>query len=81
MSANYYSDGQHNIICERTGFKIKSSQAKKEWDGSIVRRQSFEKRHPQDLIRSRQDQPGVKDTRPRPDNYFLSINEVTKDSL
>ena len=81
MSANYYKPGAHNVICERTGFKIKSTDARKQWDNVIVRSRSFEKRHPQDFLRSRQDQPGVRDARPRPTDYFLSDNEVTVDNL
>ena len=81
MSANYFKPGAHNVICDRTGFKIKSTHARKEWNGRLVRRESWEPRHPQDLIEARQEAPGVRDARPRPDDYFVDTNEVTPESL
>lgn len=81
MPANYYLPGAHNIQCDRTGFKVKSTQARKQWNNLIVRSESFEPRHPQDYLKSKQDQPGVRDARPRGTDYFLGANEVTASSL
>ena len=81
MANNYYIPGANNVICDRTGFKIKSFQSRKQWDNQIVRSQSYESRHPQDLIESKQDSPGIQDSRPRAEDRFLSTNEVTKESL
>lgn len=79
--SNYFEPGAHNIICQRTGFKIKSIRAKKEWNNLIVRDVSFEHRHPQDYLKSKQDQPGVRDARPRPTTKFLTANEVQASDL
>jgi hypothetical protein len=81
MGANYYLPGAHNVICDRTGFKIKSTQARKEWTGRVVRVESWEPRHPQDFLRSFQDDQSVPDPRPRPADRFLADNEVTADDL
>lgn len=81
MPSNYYRHGDHNIICDRCGRKIKASQSRKTWDNLVVCPEDWEPRHPQDVIRIRAEEPGVKDPRPRPDDYFLSDNEVTADSL
>lgn len=78
---NYFKPGAHNIICDRTGFKIKSTQAKRQWDNLVVRSESWEPRQPQDFVRAKQDQPGVRGARPQPDDYFLATNEVTQDDL
>ena len=79
--ANYYKPGDHNCICDRTGFKVKRSNARKEWNNLIVRRESWEPRQPQDFVRGKKDQPGVRDARPRPADYFLSTNEVSPSDL
>ncbi len=81
MNANYYKDGDWNVICQRTGFKVKASNSVKEWNNLIIRSHSWEIRHPQDFLRSKQDQPGIRDARPRPTTKFLTANEVTASSL
>lgn len=64
--ANYYKYGSWNISCQRTGFKIKAEDARREWNNLIVRRQSFETRNAQDFVRGVPDLPGVRLARPRP---------------
>ena len=81
MSANFFKPGAHNVICDRTGFKIKSTNARKEWNGRLVRKKSWEPRQPQDLIEAVPESPGVRDARPRPADRFLETNEVTPESL
>lgn len=77
----YFKPGAHNQICERTGFKIKSTQTRKEWTNRIVRKSSWEARHPQDLLRTKADRQNVRDPRPESEDTFLATNEVTVDSL
>lgn len=72
----FYLPGAHNKICDRTGFKVKSTDTRKEWNNLVVRRESFELRHPQDLIRSRPDRQQVPDPRSEPDNSFVGPNSV-----
>ena len=79
--ADYYNPGDHNIRCDRTGFKVKRSQCRKEWNNMIVRKESWEPRHPQDLLRSRPDRQQVADPRSESEDVFLGVNEVTADSL
>lgn len=74
--ADYYAPGDFNRICSRTGFKIKASQTKKEWNNQIVRRESWEARHPQDLLRSRPDRQQVPDPRSEATDTFLGTNDV-----
>lgn len=74
--ADYYAPGQHNKICDRTGKKIKSNWSRKEWNNSIVRRQSWEPRQPQDLLRSRPDRQQVDDPRTESTDDFVETNEV-----
>lgn len=42
------------LICDRTGFKVRVKDGlRKEWNGWMVRAESWESRHPQDFVRSR----------------------------
>lgn len=76
-----YKPGEWNVTCDRTGFKIKSGNTRKEWNGKIVRKESWEPRHPQDFVRAIPDFPGVRDARPVPEYRFVATNEVTPESL
>ena len=81
MSANYYNNGDWNVICDRTGFKVKYSGCRKEWNNLIVRRESWEKRNAQDFIKAVKDVQAVPMARPRNTINYLGVNEVTTDDL
>ena len=61
-----YRPGDFYRICDRTGFKVRASETAKEWNGLIVRDQSYETRHPQDFVRGVYDKQNVPDPRPEP---------------
>jgi hypothetical protein len=70
------------LICQRSGFRVPVSEGlAKEWTGLQVRRQSFDTRHPQDLIRAKAEQQQRGSPAPEPQDRFLSTNEVTLASL
>lgn len=79
--STYFKPGAYSVLCDRTGFKVKNTQAQKEWTGSTVRLQSWERRHPQDLIRSVEDHQDVPDPNPEPEDSFLGTNDVSVDDL
>lgn len=54
-------------IDDRTGFRVHADRTMKEWDGTIVAREDFETRHPQDFVRGRRDDVRVPDPRPDPE--------------
>ena len=56
--------GQWNFIDDRTGFKLKSSQADLTWDGFLVANDNYEPRTPQDFVRA------VKDQKPLPSSMI-----------
>lgn len=61
--ADNYIPGDYYTTCDRTGFKIRASKAKREWTGALVREESWEPRHPQDFVRGLKDDmaaPGIK---------------------
>lgn len=69
----YYVPGTFYRICDRTGFKVRSFDTKKEWNNLIVREQSWEIRQPQDFVRGVKDDQTVQEARPRQVNVFVSI--------
>lgn len=81
MAGTYYRPGDYNVICDRTGYKVKASQTRREWNGLRVRNGSWEPRHPQDNIRAFRDDQSVPDPRPEEDDNFLSTNEVQASDL
>lgn len=47
----YQVKGQWNVICPVCGFKKKSGEMLKRWDGVYVCKEDWEIRHPQDFLR------------------------------
>ena len=61
-------------ICDRTGFKVPAGTLRKEWNGLMVRPESWEPRHPQDFVRGHTETPRPS---PRPEqvNDFIQDND------
>jgi len=66
-----YNAGRWLAICDRCGFKFKSDELKKDWQGLMVCSKDFELRHPQDLIKIRADHSAVPWSRPEGEDVFL----------
>lgn len=60
-------------ICERTGFRVKKGELVKEWTGSMVRKESFERRNAQDFVRGVGDE---QEGSPRPEQMDRFTDEV-----
>lgn len=69
--ADNYRPGDHYQIDERTGFKVRASETRKEWTGAIVHRDVYEPRQPQDFVRGVRDKQSVDNPRPRPVDTFI----------
>lgn len=75
---NSYIPGEWNVICDRCGFKRKSSQVVKTWDNFIVcspiiKSGCFETRHPQDFVRAVKDDQTVPFVRREPAEVFTNV--------
>mgnify|MGYP003387465431 CR=1 FL=1 len=81
MPGTYFKPGSYNVICDRTGYKMKAESVSKEWTGNTVRNGSWEERHPLDNIRSIQDFQAVDDPNPESTDAFLKPGDVTVDNL
>lgn len=68
-----YKPGQWNAICDRCGFKFKSAELRKDWQGLMVCEEDFETRHPQSLLRVKTEKAFPEWTRPQTEDAFLNF--------
>ena len=78
---DYFAPGDYNVICDRTGFKVKASECEMEWNGLFVRKLSWEPRHPQDFIKGKVDDQTVAVSRSVGDDVFTVGNGPDADDL
>ena len=64
----YFKSGGWNALCDVCGFKFKSNELKKRWDGLMVCDADFEHDHPQKFLRVREDKIAVPWVRSRPED-------------
>lgn len=76
---NYYKSGEWNVICDCCGFKFKSGQLQKRWDGFMVCKDDWETRHPLDFIKAPNPQQALPWTRPQPDDVFVDVPYIDDD--
>ena len=70
-SDDLYVPGGYWVIDDRTGFRVRASEARKEWTGLLVDGvDEYEDRHPQDFVRARTDRQNVKNPRPPPPDVY-----------
>ena len=65
-----YIPGDHWVICDRCGFKVRRHRCRKTWDNLLVCSECWEPRHPQDFVKSIPNPQTVPDARPRPTDVF-----------
>ena len=75
--STYYKKGDPNVICDRTGFKVKRSQCVLQWDNRLVLRSHAEERHPQDNLPHGRASKPILDARPEQTDNFLDAGDVT----
>lgn len=66
-----YKPGDFWRIDDRTGFKVRASQTRKQWDQLIVHNREYEVRQPQDFVRGLRDNQNVPDPRLRPEDIAV----------
>src|SRR6185369_11139679 len=66
-----YVPGLFKRICDRTGFTVMSNTTAEQWNGIVVRKRSFEARHPQEFVRGKGDKQTVPMPRPRQVGEFV----------
>lgn len=75
-------DGDHLVVCDRSGFTVWRSDCVKEWNGLVVYKGFSEPRHPQDYLRAKREDLSIRDARPEPTAVFVGplITETTADA-
>src|SRR6185312_4296892 len=73
----FYIGGTFYRIDDRSGFKRRSFDTRKEWTGLIVDRNLWEPRQPQDFVKGIVDDQTVPEPRPRQPNVFLGFLTTT----
>ena len=68
-----YTPGAWAAICDICGWKFKSHELKKRWDGKMVCDEDFEARHPSDFIRHRNRELTVPYIAPESTDTFISV--------
>lgn len=79
--SNYLSKGTNNVECDRTGFKMKATECRMEWNGYFVRNESWERRQPQDLLRGFPDKQNPEVSRPGTGDTFVCPEDVDPGDL
>jgi hypothetical protein len=72
-----YIPGDFWRICDVCGFKCRSSQTFKRWDGLITCSEDWEPRHPQDSVRGQVDRQMVPDARPEATDNIIGPLQTT----
>lgn len=76
-----YKAGDHWVICDSCGFKVRASDTRMRWDGLRVCMADWETRHPQDYVRGKRDRQSVPNPRPEPPDNFIDPGDVTEADL
>lgn len=77
-----YISGDHWLICDRCGRKVRRSEALKTWEGLLVCPKDWEPKHPQLSVVARADKQSVIDARPDVGSEnFIDTNDVTTTNL
>lgn len=74
MGKTYAKKGDWNAICDVCGFKFKASQLKERWDGLMVCKEDWERRHPSDYYKGPiGEESKVAWTRPEPTDTLVDV--------
>ena len=72
--ADYYADGDWNVVCYECGRKRKASMMKKHWQGYYVCPEHWEPRQPQDFARGVPDNQTPPWVQPMPADVFAVLS-------
>jgi len=74
--------GDYKVRDDITGFTYMRSECKFTWDNKLAPKEFYDEKHPQLIVKPRQDKISVADPRPTPeDDANLPFGEGNKDDL
>lgn len=76
VNSNYYKHGEWNAYCDVCGFKFKSGQMRKRWDGMMVCDKDWEQDHPQKYLKVREDKQSVPWVRVEGTSLYVTLAPV-----
>jgi hypothetical protein len=77
---NTLAEDGWNVICDVCGFKFKSGDVKKRWDGLYVCKEDYEQRHPMDFMKGFPDDQTVPYSRPDTEDSAVTIYSNGQDA-
>lgn len=80
MPTNRLVLGQWNALCDVCGFKHKSGELRKRWDGLMVCDKDWEQRHPQDLLRVKSEKIAPPWVRTDPPPVYVTVCNIWQSS-
>ena len=63
--------GDHKVRCDVSGLTFLRSECRITWDNKLVGKQYYDEKHPQLILKPRQDNISIKDARPTPEDDSL----------
>ncbi len=78
---NNFKPHDYNAVCDVCGFEFKASKLVKRWDGMMVCKDDFERRHPQELLRARPETARPPWTRPEGEDRFVEVGPANPEDL
>lgn len=76
VNSNYYKHGEWNAYCDVCGFRFKSGQMRKRWDGMMVCDKDWEQDHPQKYLKVREDKQSVPWVRVEGTSLYVTLAPV-----
>lgn len=76
-----WSPGNPWGVCQRCGFDVRLNALKMEWTKLLVCDKCYDRRHPQDFVRPKLDRQVVRRPAPKPEDLFVDVGDITKDSF
>lgn len=77
MARRTFRHGDYLAVDDISGQTHLASEMRLNWKGQFVHKKNWEPRHPQDFVRTRNDDQSVPVARPRPDDVFVDVDFFT----
>lgn len=77
--SNRFKNGDHLVMCQRTGRVVYASECVREWNGLLVHKSVYEPKHPLLMARPRIESPAPTLLNPEPTDVYVGSDYVVPD--